>query len=150
MDRANPDGEVQYFPSTSNVTSTQPQYFPEHGSKRVKITYGPFDVQPMGQENGMIDFIQVGAKMPCDDCTITYLHASLEYPNGTYANANTSLWLHHIVLIDHSQTDTVCGSNFYGQGQRWFASGNERTPGDISRGGYVRPRERGGVSKRGC
>ena len=128
---------MQWFPTTSNTTKLEAQYFPEHGSKRVKITYGPFDVQPMSEENGMIDFLQIGAAMPCSDCTVTFLRASLEYPNGTYANANTSLWLHHIVLIDHAYTDTVCGNNFYGQGQRWFASGNERTPGDISRSGTV-------------
>lgn len=91
----------------------------------------------MGEYNGMIDYLQVGAKMPCSNCTITYLKAGLEYPNGSYANSNTSLWLHHIVLITYGQEDVVCGKNFYGQGRRWFASGNERTPGDISRGGCV-------------
>ena len=126
---------VQYFPSTSNTTSLEPRFFPEHGSKRAKVTYGPFEGEAMGEDNGMIDYIQVGATLPCSNCTITYLMAGLEYPNGTHANANTSLWLHHIVLIDHANTDTVCGSNSYTQGQRLFASGNERTPGDMTRGG---------------
>lgn len=69
----------------------------------------------------------VKAQMPCKDCTITFLQAGLQYPDGSYANANTSMWLHHTLFINVGKTDTVCGPNYYGKGQRWFASGNERT-----------------------
>ncbi|KAJ8604206.1 hypothetical protein MRB53_041919 [Persea americana] len=74
---------------------------------------------------------------------------------GSYANANTSLWLHHVLLIDYFQPDTVCGKNYYAKGQRWFASGcvpkqlafrsrltwhsNERTIVDFTIGGWVHP-----------
>ena len=86
----------------------------------------------------MIDELQVGATMPCANCTITYIEAGLEYPNGSYANANTSMWLHHILLINLAHGDTVCGKNYYGKGQRWFASGNERVPADIARNGTMK------------
>lgn len=75
--------------------------------------------------------------MPCSNCTITFIQAGLEYPDGSYANANTSLWLHHTVLIKLGTPDTVCGFHYYAQGQRWFASGNERTPASLSLDGTL-------------
>lgn len=85
----------------------------------------------------MVNYLQINTQMPCKNCTITYVHASLEYPNGTYANANTSAWLHHCVMINLAHTDTVCGPNYYGHGQRWFASGNERTPASFTLDGHI-------------
>jgi hypothetical protein len=114
-----------------------PQFFPDRQSQRTQVQYGPFEVQGMNNEDGMIDYLQLNATMPCTNCTITFIQASLQYPNGTYANANTSLWLHHIVLINILLPDTVCGSNYYGKGQRWFASGNERTPADLCKSGAI-------------
>jgi hypothetical protein len=113
-------------PITSNVTTLTPQFFPDQGSKRVKVTYGPFLVPPMDINNGMRDFEYPNVTIGCKDCTITYIQAGLEYPNGTYANANTSLWLHHVLLYNLNNLDTVCGNNE--PGERFFASGNERSP----------------------
>lgn len=80
----------------------------------------------MQLNNGMVDYTGVNVKLGCKNCTITFMQAGLEYPNGTYANANTSLWLHHVVLYNHNNLDTVCGSEE--PGERFFASGNERSP----------------------
>jgi hypothetical protein len=113
-------------PISSNITTLAPQFFTDQGSKRVKVTYGPFVVPSMDINNGMKDFEYPSVEIGCKDCTITYIQAGLEYPNGTYANANTSLWLHHIVLYNINNLDTVCGSNE--PGERFFASGNERSP----------------------
>jgi hypothetical protein len=85
----------------------------------------------------MEDFAIYSAEVPCQDCFITFMQAGLEYPNGSYANANTSLWLHHNVLFNLNQTDTVCSNETSPQWQRWFASGNERTAVDFSENGYV-------------
>lgn len=57
------------------------------------------------------------------------------YPNGTYANSNTGMWLHHVVLTNTGKTSATCGKE-YG-GDRFFASGNERTPVSISANGLV-------------
>lgn len=91
----------------------------------------------MSDGNGMNDYISLNMQMPCEDCTITYVHAGLEYPDGSYANANTSLWLHHVVFLHLGVPDTVCGSKLYAPGQRWFASGNERTVTDLSHEGKI-------------
>jgi len=114
------------------------------------LKYGPFIVPNMKVKNGMVDFFIPEAKIPCQDCFITAIHAGLEYPNGSYANANTSLWLHHVVLYNFNLPDTVCADASQGgdaMPQRWFASGNERTAFDFSENGitnagyYIGPRD---------
>jgi hypothetical protein len=103
------------------------------------IRYGPFPVPDMMTNNGMEDYLILSAETPCQDCFITFIEAGLEYPNGSYANANTSLWLHHTVLYNLNRTDSVCVVDGGGnpQPERWFASGNERTAFDLSMNGYV-------------
>lgn len=81
----------------------------------------------------MEDFELRPVDIGCKNCTIIYMEAGLQYPNGTYANANTSLWLHHVVLYNRNNLDTVCGDNE--PGERFFASGNERDPTNISMNG---------------
>jgi hypothetical protein len=120
------------YPITSNVTPLTPQFFTDQGSKRVKVTYGPLIVPSMDINDGMYDFFNSNITIGCKDCTITYIQAGLEYPNGTYANANTSLWLHHVVLYNSANLDNVCGDNVLVAGERFFASGNERSPVSLS------------------
>jgi hypothetical protein len=33
---------------------------------------------------------------PCEECTITRVVPNLEYANGSIANVDTGLWLHHV------------------------------------------------------
>ncbi|CZR60756.1 uncharacterized protein PAC_10652 [Phialocephala subalpina] len=119
--------------SPSNITNLTAQFFPSQGSKRAQITYGPFNVPNMNITNGMQSFFQAPVEMPCKDCLVTYIQAGLTYPNGTYANANTSLWLHHVVLYNLNNVDAVCPTNLITgvPGERFFASGNERSPANI-------------------
>ncbi|KAK5019617.1 hypothetical protein LTR16_000398 [Cryomyces antarcticus] len=70
------------------------------------------------------------AEKPCTDCTVTWMQAGLEYPDGSHANANTSLWLHHTFLVNTNRVDSVCGAD--SPGERFFASGNEREAADIT------------------
>ena len=77
--------------------------------------------------DGMKDFTEAPAQKPCTDCLITWMQADLHYVNGTSANANTGLWLHHTVLANTGQKDLICPEG----PQRFFASGNERTEIDI-------------------
>ena len=119
--------------TTSNITSEQAQFFQHLGSKRVSIDYGPYTVPPRSQMDGMKSFTTPSVQMPCTDCLITFMQADLHYPNGTKANTNTGLWLHHTVLANTAAQDLVCA----GSPQRMFASGNERTPFDFCVNGYV-------------
>jgi hypothetical protein len=81
----------------------------------------------------MDSYLLPGAAAPCTDCLITFMQADLEYPDGSYANADTGMWLHHAVLVNLNEPDAVCAS----EPNRIFASGNERTAADISNNGYV-------------
>jgi hypothetical protein len=65
------------------------------------------------------------------------MHAGLEYPDGGNANADSGLWLHHTVLTNANKKDLrgcAKGKNG-GWGERWFASGNERTVIDLCASG---------------
>lgn len=123
--------ELTWIKDTTMVsTPLTPEFFTSQGSKRTKIAYGPFEVPDMTIKNGMKDYFESNIDIPCTNCIITWIQAGLEYPNGSYANANTSLWLHHTVLYNLNNVDSVCGSNL--AGERFFASGNERTAADLS------------------
>jgi hypothetical protein len=127
-----------------------------------KIRYGPFAVPAVDQpgrsslswalpllgielERGMIwnEPVRNVAK-PCEDCYLTGITAGLEYADGSNANINNGLWLHHMVLMASGpgKWDATCRGNAFslphiavggnpGNTERIFASGNERTPMDL-------------------
>jgi hypothetical protein len=111
------------------MTMETAQFFPNHNSKRVKIPYGPFTAPAMSVNNGMKNWTVNVAQKPCADCLVTWIQAGLEYPNGTVANADTGLWLHHAVFFNTQSTSIVCPQK--GIGDKFFASGNERTAANI-------------------
>jgi len=124
--------------SSPSVIELKPAYFPQFGSRRVRIKYGPYTVPP----SSMVDFQEQKSIKPCEDCLITFMQAGLEYPNGSYANADSGIWLHHVVQVDTAVDDTVCGKNVTGHPMspnRFFASGNERSPVHLSAQGYTSP-----------
>jgi hypothetical protein len=120
-------------PGNGNITTLTPSYFTNDGSQRVKIKYGPFTAPSSADNNGMQTFEAKNVTMPCSDCLITYMLAGLEYPNGSYANSDTGMWLHHTVFYDSGRNDTVCTQ----APNRFFASGNERTIVDLTLNGLV-------------
>lgn len=71
-------------PTNMDVTALTPEFFPGRGSKRAKVRYGPFTVAPMDQHAGMVDELLINVTMPCRDCTITHMQATMEYPNGEF------------------------------------------------------------------
>ncbi len=71
--------------------------------------------------------------MPCVNCTVTFFHAGLEYVDGSYANANTGMWLHHAVAVNRARRLASCSSF----PEIVFAAGNERTPVDLTSNGCV-------------
>jgi len=87
----------------------------------------------------MADFRERQSIKPCERCLITFMQAGLEYQDGSYANADSGIWLHHVVQVDTAVDDTVCGKEITKQPispNRFFASGNERSPVHLSAQGY--------------
>lgn len=108
--------------------------------------YGPYKVPSMktvnilGEEGALWNYADNVAPKPCEECTIIGMNAGLEYPDGTNANIDTGLWLHHMVLfnIGPGRVDATCGDSPMSMphmivgstakgSERLFSSGNERT-----------------------
>jgi hypothetical protein len=81
----------------------------------------------------MKDWTVDNSQMPCNDCLITGFNGGLEFTDGSNANAYNGMWLHHSVFINMNRTDTTC-PRFP---DRFIGAGNERTPIDLTVGGYV-------------
>jgi hypothetical protein len=94
------------------------------------VRYGPFTI-PAGTETtpGMVhNKLLFGVARPCIDCHITSFTPNLVYGDGTTANMNTGPMLHHAVLTSQWRPDATCAGSWLGlAGERFFASGNERT-----------------------
>lgn len=72
---------------------------------------------------------------PCADCIVTGLVADLEFEDGSTANANEGMWLHHTLLASMGPEDETCDEGI-GLARIW-ASGNERTAMDFTNAGWV-------------
>lgn len=94
------------------------------------VRYGPFTV-PAGthEDPGMINNkLKFAVQRPCIDCYITSFTPNLVYEDGTPATLDTGLMLHHFVLTSQFRRDATCGDQWLGlAGERFFASGDERT-----------------------
>jgi Stress up-regulated Nod 19 len=70
----------------------------------------------------------LGVARPCVDCHITAFKPDLVYADGTNANLDSGPMLHHAVLTSQWRPDATCAGSWLGlAGERFFASGNERT-----------------------
>ena len=113
--------------------------------------YGPYNLTPPppnpdgshGHAHTGNQF-QLGIQKPCNNCYITGMQADLVDANGNSVGVSDNVMLHHMVLFNQNdgRTDATCqwgvpfplGGLF---GQRFFASGDERTPLDAPPGyGY--------------
>jgi len=107
-----------------------------------ELRYGPFVVAPAGA-GGDADHANIAVPSlpkPCSNCFLLEFQPDLVYADGTSANLDTGMMLHHAVLFSAGRPDATCGPEqpFPGKlGQRFFASGNERTAGAFPPGfGY--------------
>jgi hypothetical protein len=130
----------------------------------VKVRYGPFMIPGVNEpstglaivmpflglqpETGMVWNQPVSnVQKPCNNCWITGMQAGLEYADGSNANINTGVWLHHMVLMSqgYGKWDPTCSANPFSlphfavgatptNSERIFASGNERTPLEVPAG----------------
>ena len=128
--------------TTPSPTTTAPQPPSNPGQRTSVIKYGPYAQQaapenPDGSHGHWHSGNQFafGVQKPCTNCYITGMTADLVYPDGTRAGYSTGSQLHHMVLFnqDAGRTDATCNVGFpfpLGAlfGQRFFASGDERTP----------------------
>jgi hypothetical protein len=94
------------------------------------VRYGPFTI-PAGTmtDPGMIhNQLRLAVARPCIDCYITSFTPDLVYADGTRATMDTGPMLHHAVWTSQWRRDATCGNTLLGlAGERFFASGNERT-----------------------
>jgi stress up-regulated protein Nod 19 len=106
------------------------------------IDYGPYTIPAGGGDPhdhhsmGMIanQIVQNIAK-PCTGCSIIGVTPDLVYTDGSKANITEGPMLHHAMFSAQSsgKSDVTCGSSGPGiLGERFFASGNERTPVDLT------------------
>lgn len=63
--------------NNTQITTLTAQFFPQYGSKRVQLKYGPFVVPP--GENPIF-LATVG--VPCTNCTITYMQVCFSRYSG--------------------------------------------------------------------
>jgi hypothetical protein len=98
-----------------------------------EVRYGPFAIPPESAGGGAdhSDIVLPSLPKPCSNCFLQQAEPDLVYADGTPANLDTGMMLHHAVLFAAGRQDATCGPEqpFPGKlGQRFFASGNERTP----------------------
>jgi hypothetical protein len=107
---------------------------------------GPLPVLPslLGQPFDLVGGVPLVAGLPvltspCSNCYVTGIQIDMVFADGRSANLDSGIMLHHLVLIQPGLPDTTCGAStpLGILGQRFFASGNERTPGVLPSGfGY--------------
>jgi hypothetical protein len=117
------------IPSFSDPRTDMPN---RPGETIVRSRYGPFTVAANSEVHNALGMVQP----PCTNCYITDIVPNLVYTDGTDANLNTGIMMHHFVLSHPGRTDPVCPGGLqtnipppFGPGsvERFFASGNERT-----------------------
>jgi hypothetical protein len=89
----------------------------------------------------MLEQVRLGVTKPCQNCYITSFQPNLVYEDGSEANVinvtnpdgtpgERGVMLHHALFTNQFRSDATCGSSgtLWGlAGERFFASGNERT-----------------------
>jgi hypothetical protein len=80
---------------------------------------------------GMKEALRLGVSRPCGECFITSFTPDLVDANGNRVDVmNDGLMLHHAVFASQWRSDATCSGAWLGlAGERFFASGNERSPG---------------------
>jgi hypothetical protein len=118
---------------------------PQPGEQTTPVRYGPYTLPaaqpgPDGHAHAHTgNRFQLNVQKPCTDCYITSMQASLVNAAGQVVGINSGPQLHHMVLFNTQagRTDATCPTGLGWLGQRFFASGDERTMHDLPPGyGY--------------
>lgn len=119
--------------ASAKITTTTTEY----GGYTIPAGSGdPADHEGMGHIHNEI---VTNIAKPCTNCTLIGITPDLVYEDGSEANIEIGPALHHVVFFAQSKgkSDVTCGSNGPGLlGERFFASGNERTAIDLSELSY--------------
>lgn len=99
--------------------------------KMVKIRYGPFTI-PANAMFAPLPELAGGVKIekPCEECYLGKFQGGLEYEDGSEANVDTGMYMHHFVITNTGKPDWLCGLRTGGsfRNQWVYNSGNERPP----------------------
>jgi hypothetical protein len=102
-----------------------------------QVRVGPFVLPPapLGTLPEHNRFVPTVPK-PCSDCFITAVVPKLVYADGSRADMDNGVMLHHLVIFEPGKSDVTCGRThgIGALGRRIFASGDERTPIALPRG----------------
>jgi hypothetical protein len=124
------------------VIGPNPATEPMPGTRTSVMSYGPWTVPaatgPGHDQAGMIEDVKYSVRRPCTDCFVTAARPQLRYLDGTVANTDTGLWLHHFAQLSSAGIDTRCGATEVQLlGEVLFTGANERTGGRFPAGaGY--------------
>jgi stress up-regulated protein Nod 19 len=116
------------------LVTTAPSATAKTRAKTATMQYGPIALAP-----GHLTAFVPNVPKPCSECYVTGVKLDLVYNDGKSANLDTGVMLHHILVWQYGRPDSTCGSDtpIGMAGQRFFASGNERTAGAFPAGyGY--------------
>jgi hypothetical protein len=94
------------------------------------VRYGPFALPAAGDPAAgrSMSQLKFAVSRPCIDCHITSFTPDLVYGDGSRATMANGAMLHHAVLTSQFRRDATCSGSWLGlAGQRFFASGDERT-----------------------
>lgn len=105
------------------------------GATTREIRYGPFTINPAPENpdgthgHAHLPGVNLNVQKPCTNCFITGMKPDLEFADGTRAGYSSNVMLHHMVLFNQEsgRTDATCATGLGALGQRFFASGDERT-----------------------
>ena len=97
--------------------------------QRTVVRYGPIALPPNSMGGGLHNLVSPAFPKPCSNCLMTGVIPDMVYADGTPANIDTGVMLHHVVIFDNSKDDYTCPrwDGVGVLGRRIFASGNERT-----------------------
>jgi hypothetical protein len=102
-----------------------------HATTYTKVVrYGPFALPAAADPaaGSTLSQLKFAVSRPCVDCHITSFTPDLVYGDGTRATMANGAMLHHFVLTSQFRSDATCSGSWLGlAGERFFASGNERT-----------------------
>lgn len=124
------------YPEDLDTTEPAEQGPGNPGEQTSVVQYGPYTAQvapqnPDGTHGHWHSGNQFafGVEKPCNNCYITSMKADLVVPDGSSVGRRDDLQLHHMVLFntDAGRSDATCAFPLGLLGQRFFASGDERT-----------------------
>jgi hypothetical protein len=120
-------------PSRASTVTTIPSYTDPRGAMPArpgtlrKALYGPFTVPAATSPSqpGQLHNVPTSEPAPCTNCRITDMMPELVFSDGTTANMQQGLLLHHVVFFNPGSQALACANPI---SEPFWGAGNERTP----------------------